>query len=180
MNNIECEVRAMIDDDKFTELLAQFKETFTYLGAEEQTTYYFDGEVDLRIQQSDQYAKVCLKKANLHDEHREEIEVKVPKEDFEKLEQLFLALGYTVSIKWFRTRHVFTWGDIAVTLDYTRGYSYIIELEKLSNEDEREVTIALLKDKLASLGIEQTPKEQFDEKYRYYKANWKELTATKK
>ena len=180
MSNIECEVRAMIDDEKFTELLAQFKETFTYIGIEEQITYYFDGENDLRIQQSDNSAKVWLKKGKLHDEHREEIEIKVPKEDFEKLEQLFLALDYNIAIKWFRTRHTFRWDDIDVTLDFTRGYGYIIELEKISNEEEQEATISLLKQKLASLGITQTAREEFDEKYRYYKANWKELTAPKR
>jgi predicted adenylyl cyclase CyaB len=174
---IECEVRAMIDVEKFNELLAQFKETFSYLGADEQETHYLSGEQDLRIQKNEHYAKVWLKKGKLHDDFREEIEVQVPKEDFVKLEQLFAALGHTVTIKWFRTRHAFKWGDIDVALDYTRGYSYIIELEKLSTREQQDVTVAMLKDKLASLGIEQTPKEQFADKYRYYKDNWESLTS---
>lgn len=177
---IECEIRAMIDKEKFEELLAQFKETFTYLGSDEQETHYFDGEQDLRIQKNEHYAKVWLKKGQLHDEHREEIEIQVSREDFVKLEQLFFALDYKVLVKWFRTRHSFKWGDIDVVLDYTRGYGYIIELEKLTAKEEQESTVAMLKEKLASLGIEQTPKEQFDDKYRYYKANWEGLTSSPK
>lgn len=177
MNNppIECEIRAMIDSEKFTELLAQFKETFTYLGSGEQETHYLECGQDLRIQKNQHYAKVWLKKGKLHDERREEIEIQVKSEDFIKLEQLFSALDYSVAIKWFRTRHSFKWDDIDVALDYTRGYGYIIELEKLTTSKDQESTVELLKTKLALLGIEQTPKEQFDDKYRYYKANWEGL-----
>ncbi len=176
-SNIECEVRAMLDKDKFTELLAQFKETLTYLGSEEQETHYLSGNSDLRIQKNGSYAKVWLKKGRLHDEHREEIEVKVSKGDFSKLEQLFRALGHTVTIKWFRTRHSFKWDDVDVSLDYTRGYAYIIELEKISTISEQESTVTLLKDKLATLGIAQTHKEQFDDKFNYYKLHWEGLTS---
>ena len=37
-------------------------------------------------------------------------------------------------------------------------------------------TLALLKSKMESLGITQTPKEVFNEKYNHYKINWRELT----
>lgn len=33
-----------------------------------------------------------------------------------------------------------------------------------------------LKDKLKELGIELTPKEEFDKKFEYYKKNWRQLT----
>ena len=177
MKNIECEVRAIIDEEKYIELLKQFKNTFTYKGSDEQETYYFDSKEDLRIQKNEQYAKVWLKKGMLHDEQREEIEIKVGKNEFEKLEQLFLALGYQVDVKWFRTRHSFEWDEIDVALDFTRGYGYIIELEKLSNIEDKETTVELLKEKLKSLNIDLTAKEVFNKKYSYYKENWKKLVV---
>jgi len=60
---------------------------------------------------------------------REEIEIRFDRNEFEKLERLFLALGLNVEIKWFRKRHSFKWADIDVMLDYTNGYGHIIELE---------------------------------------------------
>ncbi|MDD2388098.1 MAG: hypothetical protein PHP52_15095 [Bacteroidales bacterium] len=40
-----------------------------------------------------------MKKGKIHDDSREEIEIKFDKNDFEKLETLFLSLGYNIEIK---------------------------------------------------------------------------------
>ena len=61
-------------------------------------------------------------------------------------------------------------------LDFTKGYGYIIELEKMSSEDNKEKEYENLRQKLKSLGIEITSKEEFDKKFLYYKENWKILT----
>ena len=61
-------------------------------------------------------------------------------------------------------------------MDYTKGYGYIIELEKMSSEAEKEKDFETLKQKLLSLGINLSSKEEFDKKYQDYKTNWKELT----
>ena len=58
-----------------------------------------------------------LKKGKIHDDHREEIEIKFEKEQFNQLEKLFLALDMNVDIKWFRTRHTFKWQEINVMID---------------------------------------------------------------
>ncbi len=118
-----------------------------------------------------------MKKGKIHDEYREEIEIKYSKEDFEKLEQLFLTLGYKVEIKWFRKRNTFKWKDVAVVLDYTKGYGYIVELEKMSTEEDKESTLGHLRTKMQEVGIVITPKPEFDEKYQYYKKNWKQLVG---
>ena len=117
-----------------------------------------------------------MKKGAIHDEHREEIEIKVPRGDFEKLEKLFLGLGYSVEIKWFRKRHSFLWEGIDVAIDFTKGYGYIVELEKMATEKNKEKTVAMLKEKLSELNIPLTPKEEFAKKYEFYKKNWRRLT----
>lgn len=173
--DIEVEIRSFISKEKYEELLKYFNINAKFINEEYQETYYFDSEQDLRIQKSNNYSKVWLKKGKLHDDHREEIEIKVPKDDFEKLNNLFLALNYNVNIKWFRTRHTFNWQDISVMIDYTRGYGYIIELEKMSNEEDKEKDLEILKEKFKLLNIPLTPKEEFNNKYNYYKDNWKNL-----
>lgn len=173
---IEAEVRSFLTKEQFDKLLTYFEKEAKRLKEDYQETFYLDCEQDLRIQRNDFFAKVWLKKGKLHDDHREEIEVKVERDQFEELEKLFVALGHQVEIKWFRKRHQFDWDNITVCLDYTRGYGYIIELEKMCEEGEQDATVKLLKEKLASLNIPLSPKEAFKEKFEHYKENWKTLT----
>ncbi len=177
MKNIEVEIRSFISPEQYEQLLDFFHQQGKFLSEDEQVTYYFDCKEDLRIQKNKFYAKVWMKKGKIHDDSREEIEIKVPVADFEKLERLFLALGYAISIKWFRTRHSFKWQEIDVAVDYTKGYGYILELEQMATEQEKEKVLDYLKGKLAELGLTETPKSVFDEKYGYYKENWKGLVG---
>ena len=175
MNNIEVEIRSFISPEKYQELLAFFHKEGKFLQEDDQETHYFDTGQDLRIQRNNTYSKIWLKKGKIHDEHREEIEIKFDKDNFEMLGKLFLTLGYNTNIKWFRKRYTFEWQGISVMLDYTKGYGYIIELEKMSSEEEKEKALHLLKAKLQQLGLAVTPKEEFDAKYKHYKENWKKL-----
>ncbi len=105
----EVEIRAFIDKNKYNELLAFFKKNGKYLGVDHQETYYLDSESDLRIQKNNSFSKIWLKKGNMHDEAREEIEVKFAREDFPKIEKIFRLLGFAVKIKWLRLRKTFEW-----------------------------------------------------------------------
>ena len=116
-----------------------------------------------------------MKKGKLHDDSREEIEIKFDKSEFENLEKLFLALKYNTEIKWFRKRSQFKWDDITVCLDYTKGYGHIIELEKMCTEETKEREFEILKQKLQSLGVNISSKEEFNQKFQYYKENWRSL-----
>ncbi|MCX6739764.1 MAG: CYTH domain-containing protein [Candidatus Parcubacteria bacterium] len=175
MNNIEVEVRSFITKEQYDKLLGFFTTNAKLVKEDYQETFYFDCSQDLRIQKNDFYSKIWLKKGQLHDDFREELEIKFPKEDFPQLENLFLSLGFKVQIKWLRKRFEFNWQGIIVCLDYTKGYGYIIELEKMCSEAEQENEAGKLKKKLQSLEIDLTPKEEFTAKYNYYKDNWADL-----
>lgn len=172
---IEVEIRSFISKEQYEKLIEFFQKEGQFINQDEQETHYFDCDEDLRIQKNKFYSKIWMKKGMIHDDQREEIEVKLPTDDFIKLEKLFLSLGYKVGIKWFRTRHSFKWDEIDVAVDYTKGYGYILELEKMSSEEEKEQTLQLLRQKLTELGILETPKEEFKEKYQFYKENWRKL-----
>ncbi len=129
----------------------------------------------MRIQKNNSYSKILLKKGKIHDDHREEIEIKFDRVEFEKLERLFLAIGFKTEIKWFRKRFEFAWQDITVCLDFTKGYGYIIELEKMCSENDKETEYKRLKQILEFLKVKITPKEEFSKKFQYYKKNWKSL-----
>ena len=172
---IEVELRSFLTKEQYDSLVCLFETYGNKIKEDEQITYYFSGAQDLRIQKSKNYSKIWLKKGGMHDDAREEIEIMMPIEEFENLERLFVQLGYEVETKWFRIRKQFLCRDIEVSLDYTKGYGYIIELERLCTEDAKEKVIEELKKKFEEIGLEVTPKEIFDEKYRYYKENWRNL-----
>lgn len=174
---IECEIRSFLSKGHFDVLFEKLEREGEHLGTDEQETYYFDGPKDLRIQKNGSFAKVWLKKGKMHDEAREEVEIQTATENFEALDELFRTLGYAVSIEWYRTRHTFRWQGIDVMLDHTRGYGYIIELEKLCTPEVKEDTLKELHALLAELEVKQTPKEEFRKRFEDYRANWKERIA---
>lgn len=176
MENIEVEIRSFLTPERFAVLIERLKLEGEYLGEDEQVTYYFDCEQDLRIQQNSTCSKIWLKKGRLHDEHREEIEVKMDREHFGTLERLFCALGHGIEVKWYRTRHTFKWNDTTVTLDNTKGYGHIIELERMSSESEKDRVLNELKMHLHELGVTLTPRHEFQHRYEYYKEHWQKLT----
>lgn len=171
--NIEVEIRSFITKEQYEKFLEFFKQNAKLIKEDYQETHYFDCEQDLRIQKNNSGSKIWMKKGNLHDDTREEIEVRT--ENFEELQKLFNHLGYNTEIKWLRDRKQFNWNGIKVCLDYTKGYGYIIELEKLGTEENKEQILEELKRKAKELNIEITPKEIFTEKYNHYKENWREL-----
>jgi predicted adenylyl cyclase CyaB len=177
MKNIEVEIRSFITEDKYQELLRLFGEKGEDHIRDLQETWYFKADQDVRIQKNNYHSKIWLKKGQMHDEAREEIELKLNKNDFDEAAKLFAALGYEVKVKWFRERDEYRWEDIKVSLDYTQGYGYIIELELQSDEPEQEEALGILKSKLKELGVELTPKEEFKQKFNYYEQNWEKLTA---
>jgi predicted adenylyl cyclase CyaB len=173
--NIETEIRSFISKEKFDELLDFFKKNASLEKEDYQETFYFDCDEDLRIQRNNFFSKIWMKKGQIHDDSREEIEIKFDKDEFENLEKLFISLGYNIEIKWFRKRFEFKRDNITVCLDFTKGYGYIIELEKMCTEDAKIQEFENLKQKLKSLNVEITPKEEFNKKFLYYKENWKSL-----
>lgn len=175
MGRIETEIRSFVSKEQFDSLLNFFNKNAELVAEDYQETFYFDSKEDLRIQRNNFFSKIWLKKGDMHDDHREEIEIKFDREEFENLKKLFITLGYSVDIKWFRTRYEFKWNDIKVCLDYTKGYGHIIELEKMCSDDTKDKSLGILKEKLQSLNILLTPKEEFKQKFEHYKKNWKEL-----
>jgi predicted adenylyl cyclase CyaB len=171
---IEVEARSFISEEQYNQLIEYMKKNAEFQGEDSQTTHYFSGEADLRIQKGDNSAKVWLKKGKIHDKYREELEIHFDRKDFDKMNDLLKEAGHGVEIKWFRDRKKFLWKGIKVTLDHTKGYGYIIELEKLT-EDNSEKIHKELEDRMKELGVEITPKEEFEEKLSFYRKNWKNM-----
>ena len=176
MENIEVEVRSFITKEKYKELLNFFERNAELVKEDFQETHYFDCEADLRIQKNNSGSKIWLKEGKIHDDAREEIEIKLDDKDFDKANKIFSAINLKPEIKWLRERKQFNWDNIKVCLDHTKGYGHIIEFEKIiNNDEEKEKVFEEIKQKMASLGINISSKEEFNEKFNEYKKNWREL-----
>ena len=175
MSELEVEIRSFLTQEKFDYLIELFKKIAVFVNKDYQETYYLNSETDLRIQKNNLCSKIILKKGELHDEIREELEIEVNRDDFGKLENLFANLGFKVKLKFLRTRYQFNWENIFVFLDNTKGFGYVIELEKKSTEEHKEKDLEMLKHKLKLLNIDLTPKEEFTKKFKEYEKNWKNL-----
>jgi predicted adenylyl cyclase CyaB len=181
MKNIEVELRSFISDKKYSQLLKLFNKEGKLVSKDNQITYSLNDKNNIRIQKNDFYSKLWIKLGgeNQHDAVHEEVEIKFNKNDFDKMEKAVTIMGFAPKIKWFRKRHTFKWRGINAMVDYTKGYGYILELEKLCNKGDEEVALTTLKDRMHDLNLKVTPKEEFDKKYSYYKENWHKLTASK-
>ena len=176
---IEVEIRSFISEDGYYRLKSFFNKEAKFLSNNNQETYYLESDLDLRLQKNDDYAKLWLKNGDMHDKNREEKEIIFDKKYFDDMYQLFCLLKYKPKIKWLRNRIEYDWDGIKVCLDNTKGYGYIIELEQLTNnEDYCDIIYENLKNKLESLNINISPRDDFDERYRDYEKNWKKYLET--
>ncbi len=81
--NIEVEIRSFLSKEQYEQLLNFFKQNAQLVKEDDQETWYFEGEQDLRIQKNRLYSKIWLKKGKIHDDYREEIEIKLDKNQLE-------------------------------------------------------------------------------------------------
>lgn len=177
MKNIEIEVRSLITKKEYVKLLKRLNEEAKFADSIKEETVYLslNDKKDLRLRRNRKEAFLILKKGKIHDSFRQEIKIKFTRENFGKLEKLFGELGYKAKVRWFRKRRVYLWGKIKVFLDDTKGYGFIIELEKIGKAGEAKKIYQNLKEKLKSLGVKITLKKVFNQKFKYYKNNWQKI-----
>ncbi len=174
---LEVEQRSFISEEKYHELIAYFKEQGVNFTETKQVTYYYLGEIDFRLMKMVDKTKLWLKGGQIHDDVRKELEVFVENEYRDTLEEMLAILGYQVEIKWFRKRLEGEYQGLALTLDYTVGYGYIIEIEKLvANENLVTDAKKELIDFFQKLKIPITDKADFQKKYEDYRINWRNYT----
>jgi predicted adenylyl cyclase CyaB len=171
----EIEVRSFISNEEYEKLLKMLKNSGKFVEENFQITVYLDCKKDLRLQKNIHHAKIWLKEGKLHEGIREEIEVKFSKEDFEKILEIFLCLGFKVKIIWLRRRLKFELDDMKVCLDDTKGYGKIIELEVLSEKFDEKLQNELERKLEDLLGRKPTPKSVFEQKFKEYSEKWRDI-----
>lgn len=168
---VTISIRSFLTKDQYDSLLKYLNSFAKFLNKEKQVIYYFSTPSELIIQKNDKECRVAINKTN----SKEDIIINLRKEEFDDIVDIFEALGYEISIKWFKTLHHFTWNEMDVYVNLTKGYGYLVEMEKSVYPEEKEIILNYLRENLKLLGVDETPKEVFDERFNYYKKNWKDL-----
>ena len=73
---MEVEIRSFISKEQYDQLLEFFNKNAEPHNEDYQETFYFDCNEDLRIQRNNNFSKIWLKKGKIHEDFREEIEIK--------------------------------------------------------------------------------------------------------
>lgn len=174
-NNIEVEARCLITEQKYNQLVKYFNKNAKLLEKFHDETAYIDGKENMRLRRDEKHSYIILKSGKIHDEFREEIEIKADKKDFEKLEKLFCQINHPVSVYWDRNRRVYLWSGFKTFLDKSKGYGCMIELEKICNSKTQNNAYNKMLKLLDLIDLKPTNKLELNKKFNFYLKNWKKL-----
>jgi adenylate cyclase class IV len=111
---------------------------------------------------------------------RAEFEESIPL-SIDVLDELILSCGYSYQSKWSRIRETFQSDDITICLDKNAGYGYLIEVEKvIENESHAEVVRIQLENFLKQLELTELPQDRLERMFQHYNSNWKDYYGTEK
>ena len=173
--NIEVEVRSLITPMEYRRLKAFLKRHGKPLGSHRDQNTYFDRDGKLRIAVEPYGAFLKYKGGKIHAQAREEILVPISRKDITKLERLLQHLGFRVVVRWSRQREKFLWRGATITLDQTRGYGRMIDIEKMATPRTTGKTHQKLRGLAAELGLRPTPSRELSRRYRWYLRNWRQF-----
>lgn len=173
-HHIEVELRSFIDKDEYNRLQQLLDSQATRVSDEHEQNIHFRGSHDLRMQYGN-HPKVWLKKGVMHDNARKEIELHLEHDQIKTLHTILSELGYKEESVWIRHRKKYTWEGTTICLDYTKGYSHIVELERCCTPEEQEQELQILQQQCEKLGITPTPQHEQQQRLEHYKQHWKTL-----
>jgi len=175
----ENEKRVFLIDEQYISLLDKFgvkskqpeRQITTYYNAKDKDSE----DIDLRLMRTVDYAKVWMKRGEMHDYYRDEFdEFRVePKYALNAME-IFNCL-YNVKVKWFRERIEIENQPYIICIDRSINYYAIFEVEISDKRIGKEEGEKLLVEYLQKFGFEETPLEIQNERYNNYVFNWKKL-----
>ncbi len=173
MKNIEVEIQSLVSGKDWVRLRKFFDKKAKFLGEHHDKTSYFEKNGRIRIRIEPRAAYFISKSGKMHDKAREEIEIKFSKKDVLPAEEFLKSLGFPLQIRWSRRRRKYLWDGITVTLDDSKGYGKLIELEKMSDMRGRKTIQEKLLKKFKLLKIPMTSRKILDQRFRNYLKTWR-------
>lgn len=96
-----------------------------------------------------------------------------------QLDQLLIDSGFTYQAKWSREREEYVCDSLSVCLDRNAGYGYVVEFEKVTNdekslEDIRKYLLSVMQ----KLEVEELAQDRLERMFAYYNSNWEKYYGT--
>lgn len=164
------EKRTFINQLKYKELKSYFEENSKEKKDFNQIIYKYKSDVDFRFVFDHELAFLRLRGGFYT---KEDLIVPVALKDIKTMQLMLKNLGMHIDIKWFRHRAIYQYQNYTVTLDETYHYGYVVSIAKdISSIDEQQDAYQELERLFQQLQIPITTKEQFNDRYKFYKISW--------
>jgi predicted adenylyl cyclase CyaB len=141
--NIEIEIRGPLTAKDYSKLVKFFQKNGRFVTKKERILIDYSTEGledrtrDIRLRVTNKVPEIVVKLGKMGgNEARKELSVLAQFGDFDKLVQIFAALGLTKGVLCLRKSQVFMYREIEFTLVEVPDHSYYFEAEKLIAADE--------------------------------------------
>lgn len=167
VKNIEVEVRAVFNEDKYKQLTDFLNNNAEDLGQDDKDVYFFllpTKVVKVVNNVSKNTSKIVMKltRVGKGGNDTEEVEIFIDPKDFDKSVKLFNELKFDEVQRAYQLRHNYMYKGVELALKFSDSWGYHLELEiMISNEREQENAELKLNEVAMELGVKiMTPKEQ--------------------
>lgn len=172
---VEVEVRGSLSKEKYEELIKLLSEKADSKKTKNRilidySTFLPHGGIkertrDIRLRATNGVPEIIVKMGSWGgSENRKEYSVLASKGEFDKLVQIFAAIGLTKGMLCIRKSEVFQYQGIEFALVEVPDHSYYFEAEKMIGQsDEKEMAIQEIEDILKEFKLEQFSHEEFYE-----------------
>jgi len=172
--NIEVEVRGPLSKEKFEDLVSFFKAKGEELTEKNRVSIdysvFLDGgvedrEKDIRLRVTNGIPEIIVKIGKWEGvEQRKELSVFTKQGEFDKLVEIFAALGFHKGMLCVRKSKVYEYKGIEFALVEVPGHSYYYEAEKMAHAKENaDDLIEKIKNTCKELGLEVFDRKNFFE-----------------
>jgi len=172
-NNIEVEIRGLIGNSEYPNIIALLQKTAKFIERKERVfidySTFLEGEGikernrDIRIRCTNGIPEIMIKVGAWGDgENREEHSFKGTEGNFDELVQIFGILGYEKGVLCVRRAEVFEFKDVEISIIEVRNHSYYFEAEiMISSKRDKDKAILRLNGVLKELGLNKFSDAEF-------------------
>lgn len=168
IRNIEMELRAEVSSRRFNDLLKQLNWQSKLISHTKRLSAMFLGEInksnfDIRVRiNSDKKAEVVIKKGDFHTHDRLESSQEINKDQFIGIVKIFSLFSFKSKIT-ERENFIFDFGDNICLTMVKAGDIFYVEIEKMSNEKEKEENKEKLLKIFSDLNLKPIKEEEFND-----------------
>lgn len=157
--------RTYINKEQTDKLIKYFDETANSKKEERQVIYTYHSEADFRLIKTNEYVTLDLKNNN------DEDVVFIHKKYEKSMINILTHIGSYVAVKRFRTRHMYNYKNLYITIDENLKYGNVFRICYNDNQDFEQI-----KEIYEKFNIIESSMDKFEELYSKYRNSWADLT----